>query len=145
MELWTELFMSPIILIAALVIGTVGEAIKRAADSKQIEIDVVAFHHNSKSGVAPAMWKRIFYYTLPAHPVFAGFALGFVPWLPAVEALSKPGYDLAAHVGTYSLAGILCKIGYDVIVSTLKRALKKGLPGGRSTPPPAPPAGGENG
>jgi hypothetical protein len=145
MQFWTDLLSSPTILIAALLIGTLGEVMKRAVNSKEIEAAVVAYHENSKKSPAPAMWKRIFYYSLPAHPVLVGVALGFVPWLPAEEALSKPGYDMAAHLGTYILAGVVCKIGYDTIISTLKRVLKGGIPGGsKSSPPPPAPADGGN-
>lgn len=135
---WEELITSPIVIISAVLIGTLGEVLKRAVNSKELEVEVVAFHHNSKKGPAPAMWRRIFYYTLPAHAVFIGIALGFIPWLPIADALAKPGYDLASRVGTYGLAGVMCKIGYDTLISTMKRTLKKGLPGGSpSNPPPA--------
>lgn len=147
MELWNQLFSSPTILIAALLIGTLGEVVKRAVDSKEIEQRIADFHVDPKSGPQPVLWQRVFYYTLPAHSVLMGVALGFVPWLPAVAALERPGYELAARLGTYTMAGIFCKIGYDLIISTAKRALKKNLSSSRrSTPPPPPaPADGGNG
>lgn len=124
MELWINLLSSPIVLITALVIGTVGETVKRAVGSKDIERDVVKFHKRGKKGKPPAMWKRVYYYTLPAHPVMMGVLLGLIPWLPASDVLEKPGYDFAARIGTYSVAGVVCKVGYDTIVSTLKRILR---------------------
>lgn len=142
---WEKLLTSPIILISAVLIGTLGEILKRAANSKEIEVAVVAYHHNSKKSAPPAMWKRVFYYTLPAQPVLVGVALGFIPWLPIADALAKPGYDLASRIGTYGIAGVMCKIGYDTLISTMKRTLRKGLPGGSaSSNPPPPPVDGSN-
>jgi hypothetical protein len=138
-QFWTSILTSPIILISALLIGTMGEAIKRGVNSKQIECDVVAYRDNTKHLKAPAAWKQIFYFTLPAQPVLVGIALGFIPWLPAVDGLSKTGYDLAAHVGTYSLAGVVCKVGYDVIISTLKRLVSRGLQSTLTPTPAVPP------
>ena len=139
MELWISLLSSPIILISALLIGIVGEAVKRAVNSKQIELDVVAYRDTKKPHPnPPAIWKRIFYFTLPAQPVLVGVMLGFVPWLPALDGLSKTGYDLAAHIGTYSLAGVVCKVGYDTIISTLKRGLSQALSGSTPIATPTP-------
>ena len=53
-----------------------------------------------------------------------GILIGFIPWLPPADGLVKHGYELASRIGTYSLAGVLCKIGYDTLVSTVKRAIE---------------------
>lgn len=143
LQFWYDLLTSPTILISALLIGSLGEIVKRSMNSKQIEIDVVRYRDSVKfEGPIPALWKRVFYYSLPAHPVLAGVAIGFIPWAPTAEALTKEGFELASRIATYSLAGIFCKVGYDTIISTGKRMIRtkaKELTGTTSsTPPPAP-------
>jgi len=126
MDFWYNLLTSPTIIISALLIGTFGEIVKQAVNSKKIEIEVVAYRDNAKPAaeVPPAFWKRIFFYTLPAQPVIVGLLLGLVPWLPAEESLTKPGYDLAGHLATYAISGIFCKISYDTLISTSKRMIR---------------------
>lgn len=129
MEFWIGVLTSPIVIIAALVIGTLGEILNRLVNAKKGDTG----------------WRGVYYVTLPAHPVVVGVLLGFVPWLPSVEGLSKDGYDLAARVGTYALAGIVCKTGYDTLISTAKRLLQSKLAsvdvGGSASKPPTPPGG----
>lgn len=144
MEFWTDLLLSPPIIIAALVIGTLGEVTKRIVlgskkgRPKTLRMTVTppaqkgdgAFRTSTppsqvvQTAVPEAMWRRIYFVTLPAHPVIIGALLGFIPWLPPAEQLLKPGYELAARVGTYCLAGVVCKIGYDTMVSTVLRAIQ---------------------
>ena len=50
--------------------------------------------------------------------------LGLIPWLPAHEDLTKEGFELAGRIGTYALAGVVCKVGYDTVISTIQRAVK---------------------
>lgn len=120
MQYWTDLLLSPPIIIAALIIGTLGEVTKR-----------LVLGANKERQKAATGWRRIYYVTLPAHPVVAGALIGLIPWLPPAESLEKEGYELAARVGTYCLAGIVCKIGYDTMVSTILRAIQsRGAPGG---------------
>lgn len=129
MQFWTDLLLNPIIVIAALVIGTVGEVVKRSVSAK-------AGDHG---------WRGLFYVSLPAQPVLFGTALGFIPWLPVPESLHKEGFELAARIGTYAFAGVVCKVGYDSIVSTLRRQLGQAqarassLPAAPSTAPSEPP------
>jgi hypothetical protein len=122
MQYWTDLLLSPPIIIAALIIGTLGEVTKRF---------VLGSTKERQKAAAASGWRRIYYVTLPAHPVIAGALIGLIPWLPPAEGLEKEGYELAARIGTYSLAGIVCKIGYDTMVSTILRAIQsRGAPGG---------------
>lgn len=128
MEFWSDVLLSPIIIITALVIGTAGEVTKRLVRAK----------------AGDKGWKGVFHVTLPAHPVIVGLLIGFIPWLPSVDALTKEGFELAGRVGTYALAGVLCKIGYDTLVSTVQRALRQkaaalggSSSGSTSVPPPA--------
>lgn len=152
MEFWTDLLFSPPIIIAALVIGTFGEVMKRivlgsnksrskvrkvkttAAEASAAEANPTKENGGHVDPAAPrvvvqwavprAMWRKVYFVTLPAHPVIVGTLLGFIPFLPPAEQLSKPGYELAARVGTYCLAGVVCKIGYDTMVSTVLRAIQ---------------------
>jgi len=107
MEQWTDLLANPIVIVLALVIGTLGEVAKRTI--------------NAKAG--DKGWRGVYFVTLPAHPVFVGALIGLVPWLPTPDALTKPGHEFAARLGTGVLAGMVCKVGYDGIVSTAKRLL----------------------
>lgn len=122
MGLWSELLLNPIVIITALVIGTLGEVAKRLVRAKETDKG----------------WKRVYLATLPAHPVVVGALIGLLPWFPCPGALEKEGYEFAGRLGTGLLAGVVCQIGYDVIVSTAKRLIA----GGRapaSVPPPPPP------
>src|SRR5262245_39288845 len=110
MQFWIDLLLNPIIIVTALAIGTIGETIKRLVGAK-------AGDHG---------WKGVFYVTLPAHPVIIGMLFGLVPFLPTVEAFDKEGYELAGRLGTYTLAGVVCKVGYDSIISTIRRQLGQG-------------------
>lgn len=103
----------PIILVTAIILGTLGEATKRLV--------------NVKAG--DKGWRGVFHVTLPAHPVLVGLLLGFVPWLPPVDALVKEGYEGAGRVATYALAGFVCKIGYDTLVATVQRWLRTRISG----------------
>lgn len=117
MQFWTDLLLSPAIIISALVIGTMGEVMKR--------IVLGSNKARLKSGdVHESMWRKVYFVTLPAQPVLVGFLIGFIPWLPPAEQLVKEGYELAARVGTYTLGGVMCKIGYDTMVSTVLRAIQ---------------------
>jgi len=107
---WQALISNPTIVIIAFVIGTGGEVAKRAV--------------NAKAG--DAGWKGVYYVTMPAHPILVGALIGLIPWLPIPEALTKEGYEFAGRLGTGVLSGVLCKIGYDVLVSTAKRLLGQG-------------------
>lgn len=129
MQFWYNLLSSPIVLISAILMGSFGEISKRAINSKKIEEEVVAYRDRDiVSGVpaprAPELWKRVYYFSLPSHPVLIGVALGFVPWLPVAESLTKEGYDLAGRIGTYVVAGVYCKVGYDTFISTAKRMVR---------------------
>ncbi len=104
---WTVLLTSPIVIVLALVIGTMGEVVKRIVSAK----------------AGDAGWRGVYYVTLPAHPVLVGAAIGLLPWLPIPDGLSKDGYEFAGRLGTGVLAGVACKIGYDGIVSTVRRVL----------------------
>lgn len=107
MQFWTDLILNPIIIITALIIGTLGEVMKRLVSAKAGDRGLRGF----------------FYVTLPAHPVIVGSLLGLIPWLPVPDSLQKDGYEFATRLGTYALAGLVCKLGYDSIVSTGKRLL----------------------
>lgn len=107
MQFWTDLLTSPTIIIAALIIGTMGEVAKKLV--------------NAKGG--DRGWRGIYFVTLPAHPVIAGILMGCIPFLPPADALHKDGFDTASRIATYALAGVVCKIGYDSIISTIKRLI----------------------
>lgn len=124
---WGTLLQSPVIIILALVIGTLGEVSKRAISAK----------------AGDKGWKGVYYVTLPAHPVIAGALIGLIPWLPVPDDLTKEGYEFAGRLGTGVLGGVVCKVGYDLIISTVRRLLgQKGARDGSSTPPPPAPAEG---
>lgn len=117
---WSTLLQSPIIIIMALVIGTMGEVAKRTISAK----------------AGDKGWKGVYYVSLPAHPVIVGALFGLIPWLPVPEELTKEGYEFWGRLGAGILSGVVCKVGYDMIVSTVRRML--GQAGARSsTPPPA--------
>jgi len=107
MAQWTDLLASPIIIVLALVIGTLGEVAKRTIRAK----------------AGDKGWRGVYFVSLPAHPVLVGALVGLVPWLPTPDELVKPGHEFAARLGTGLLAGMVCKVGYDGIVSTAKRML----------------------
>lgn len=119
---WGQLLQSPIVILIALVIGTLGEVSKRAISAK----------------AGDKGWKGVYYVTLPAHPVLVGALIGLIPWLPIPDGLVKEGYEVFGRLGTGILGGVVCKIGYDLIVSTVRRMLgQRGARDGNSTPPPA--------
>jgi len=129
MQFWYNLLSSPIVLISAILMGSFGEISKRAINSKKIEAEVVAYRDRDIVNGLPAprppeLWKRVYYFSLPSHPVLLGVALGFIPWLPVAESLTKEGYDLAGRIGTYVVAGVCCKVGYDTFISTAKRMVR---------------------
>lgn len=103
----------PIVLVTAMILGALGEATKRLV--------------NVKAG--DKGWRGVYHVTLPAHPVIVGIMLGFIPWLPPVDALVKDGYVGAGRVATYALAGFVCKIGYDTLVSTVQRWIRTRISG----------------
>lgn len=107
LNFWLGLTLSPPVIVTALALGTLGEVAKRAVNAKK-----------GSSG-----WRGVYYVTLPAHPVLLGALLGFVPVLPVAIPLAVEGYDGAARFATYLYAGIVCKVAYDLLVSTLRRAL----------------------
>ena len=124
---WQALVSNPTIVILAFVIGTMGEVAKRAIRAK----------------AGDTGWKGLYYVSMPAHPILVGALIGLIPWLPIPEALTKEGHEFAGRLGTGVLSGVLCKIGYDVLVSTAKRLLGQGAARvastvAPSTPPPAP-------
>lgn len=119
---WSALLQSPVIIILALVIGTLGEVSKRMVSAK----------------AGDKGWKGVYYVTLPAHPVIMGALLGLIPWLPIPGELMKEGYEFAGRLGAGILSGVVCKVGYDMIISTVRRMMgQKGARDGTSTPPPA--------
>lgn len=107
LSFWLALVLSPAVIVTALIIGTMGEVAKRAINAKKGDTG----------------WRGVYYVTLPAHPVVVGALLGFVPMLPVATPLAVEGYDGAARLATYLLAGFVCKVGYDLLVATLRRAL----------------------
>lgn len=117
---WTTLLQSPIIIIMALVIGTLGEVAKRVISAK----------------AGDTGWKGIYYVTLPAHPVVAGALLGLIPWLPVPDELTKAGYEFWGRLGAGILSGVVCKVAYDLIISTVRRMLGQ-KEARESNPPPA--------
>lgn len=121
---WSTLLQSPIIIILALVIGTMGEVSKRMISAK----------------AGDKGWKGVYYVTLPAHPVIIGGLFGLIPWLPIPDELVKEGYEFAGRLGTGVLSGVVCKVGYDLIISTVRRMMSQGAAraeSGASTPPPS--------
>lgn len=119
---WSALLQSPIIVIIALVIGTGGEVAKRTVKAK----------------AGDTGWKGVYYVTIPAHPVLVGILIGLIPWLPIPEQLTKEGYEFFGRLGTGILGGVVCKVGYDLIISTVRRLLgQKDARTGASDPPPA--------
>lgn len=111
---WSVLLQSPIILILALVIGTMGEVSKRTISAK----------------AGDKGWRGVYYVTLPAHPVLVGALVGlifglFPQWCPIPDELTKEGYEFAGGMGTGLLSGIVCKVGYDLIISTVRRMLEQ--------------------
>lgn len=109
---WIDLLSSPIIIVIALALGTLGEVAKRVV----------------KADEASTGWRRAYYITLPAHPVLMGLAIGLFPWLPIPDGLVKEGFEAAGRLFTGILGGVVCKVGYDGIVATAKRLL--GQPAG---------------
>lgn len=107
LNFWLGLTLSPPVIVTALALGTLGEVAKRAVNAEK----------------GSAGWRGVYYVTLPAHPVLLGALLGFIPVLPVALPLAVEGYDGAARFATYLYAGIVCKVGYDLLVSTLRRAL----------------------
>ncbi len=151
MEFWFALLTSPTVLIAAVIIGTVGEVVKRSVMTRERTHELRVWREtrpmpllarNRPKGTPeivpgplppkPALWVRIYYNTLPAHPVVMGLLIALIPWLPAAESLTKEGFELAGRVGTYGLAGVVCKIGYDSIISTMRRTIGGDAPTGGS-------------
>ncbi len=129
MSVWLDIVLNPTVLIAALVIGTLGEVVKRAVLGKGQRLE------------AATGWRRWYSVTLPAQPVVVGLLLGLIPWLPAVDALTKPGYEFAGRLATYALSGVVCKVSYDTIIATLRRALRSSGSPDSMPPPPQVPAG----
>lgn len=135
MGVWTDLLANPTIIVLALTLGTLGEIAKRVIKAK----------------AGDRGWRGVYYVTLPAHPVLAGLLIGLAagcaalagyPVLPIPDGLSKEGFEFAGALGTGTLAGVVCKVGYDGIVATAKRLL--GQPAARaSSPPPGAGAGEE--
>lgn len=122
---WSTLLQSPIIVIMALVIGTLGEVSKRVISAK----------------AGDKGWRGVYYVTLPAHPVILGALIGLIPWLPIPEQLTKEGYEFAGRLGTGILSGVVCKVGYDMIISTVRRMMGQGAAReARETSTPPPPA-----
>lgn len=118
---WATLLQSPIIIIMALIIGTIGEVSKRMI----------------KAQAGDKGWKGVYYVTLPAHPVIVGALFGLIPWLPVPDELTKEGYEAWGRFGAGVLGGVVCKVAYDLIISTVRRLLgQKGAREG-SNPPPA--------
>jgi hypothetical protein len=125
---WMELLANPIVVITALVIGTIGEVVKRMI----------------RAQAGDRGWRGVYYVTLPAHPVILGALIGLLPWLPIPEALTKEGYEFAGRLGTGIFAGIVCKVGYDSIISTVRRQLGQGeAREARATSVPSSPKAGE--
>lgn len=119
---WGALLQSPVVIILALVLGTLGEVSKRSISAK----------------AGDTGWKGIYYVTLPAHAVILGGLCGLIPWLPIPDELVKPGYEFAGRLGTGVLSGVVCKVGYDLIISTVRRMLgQRGGGTGSNPPPPA--------
>lgn len=119
MGVWTDLLLNPIVVVLALALGTAGEIAKRVIKAK----------------AGDTGWRGVYYVTLPAHPVIAGALIGLAPWLPVPDALSKEGFEVAGRLATGILAGVVCKVGYDGLVSTARRML--GQPAARASSPPA--------
>ena len=123
---WIDLLASPIIVVIALSIGTLGEVAKRVV----------------KADEASTGWRRAYYITLPAHPVLMGLTVGLFPWLPIPDGLVKEGFEDAGRLFTGILGGVVCKVGYDGIVATAKRLLgQPATAAARATKPPAPSPG----
>lgn len=122
MQFWYDILVSPTIVITALIIGTFGEITKRLVSAK----------------AGDKGWRGVWYVTLPAHPVIIGLLLGLIPWLPVPEALTKEGYEFAGRLGTYALAGVVCKLGYDTIISTMRRQIGQGPARAATIAPPPP-------
>jgi hypothetical protein len=122
MQFWYDILVSPTIVITALIIGTFGEITKRLVSAK----------------AGDKGWRGVWYVTLPAHPVIIGLLLGLIPWLPVPEALTKEGYEFAGRLGTYALAGVVCKLGYDTIISTMRRQIGQGAARAATIAPPPP-------
>lgn len=120
---WSTLLQSPIIIIMALVIGTLGEVAKRTISAK----------------AGDKGWKGVYYVTLPAHPVIIGALSGLIPWLPIPDALVKEGHEFWGRLGAGILSGVVCKVSYDMIISTVRRMLGQAgaRTGGSNPPPPA--------
>lgn len=139
MQFWIDLLTSPTVLIATFVIGALGEAVKRLVNAfrvqpqydehghivypKQADGKVITYRDSHGKEIAPPdpMWIRIFDATLPAQPVVVGLLLGCIPWLPAEASVVKEHYEFAGHLATYGAAGIFCKVGYDILVTTFRR------------------------
>jgi len=121
---WGALLQSPVVIITALVLGTLGEVSKRTISAK----------------AGDKGWRGVYYVTLPAHAVILGGLIGLIPWLPVPDELTKPGYEFAGRLGTGVLSGVVCKVGYDLIISTIRRMLSqgRGATASGSNPPPAP-------
>lgn len=119
---WGALLQSPIVIILALLLGIMGEVAKRSISAR----------------AGDKGWKGAYYATLPAHPVVVGGLIGLIPWLPVPDELAKPGYEYAGRLGTGILSGVVCQVGYDLIVSTIKRILSQGRGTGSDSNPPPP-------
>jgi len=139
MQSLIDILSSPTILISAIVIGAFGEAAKKAVEAFKtppmydenghilstltVNGRAVTYRDSAGKAVPPPdpLWIRIFDATLPAQPVLVGLLLGLIPWLPAEPSLTKEGYEFAGHLMTYGSAGILCKVAYDVLITTIRR------------------------
>lgn len=126
MQFWVDLGMNPIVILSAVFIGVFGEIAKRLVSSKKLEEEVLSYRDSAKPRAkAPPLWKRIYYITLPAQAIIVGLLLGLVPGLPIAEPLQKEGMEFWGRLVTYGVAGVFCKVGYDTLISTAKRFVKK--------------------
>lgn len=131
----TALLESPIIIITALLIGTICEALRRFFPAHAGDPGIRGVFYLLSTGRTPDSQGIL--------PVLLAAPLGFIPWLPIAEGLEKDGYELAGRLGTYIFAGIVCKLGYDLVVGFLMTSVRHftaraaNVSSGASKPPSA--------
>ncbi len=127
-----DLLQSPIILITVLVLGTLCETLRRLVPTKAGDKGWRGVFFVLSTGTTPDSQGIL--------PVLLSIPMGFIPALPAADVLEKDGCELAARIGTYLFAGVVCKLSYDLVVGTVMGMIRQrtaSVAGRAPTPVPA--------
>lgn len=116
MSIVLEMLESPITIITVLVIGTICETLRRLVRAKAGDKGIRGVFSVLSTGPSPDSQGIL--------PVLLSIPLGFIPWLPTIEALEKDGFETAGRFGTYLFAGVVCKLGYDTIMGTVMQMVR---------------------